>query len=43
MMMKKFYLILTCVTLCACGGGNKPYKVTEVLQPPFRPTFGFLF
>jgi len=21
--MKKFYLILTCVALCACGGGNK--------------------
>ena len=22
-MMKKFYLILTCAVLCACGGGNK--------------------
>ena len=22
-MMKKFYLILTCAALCACGGGNK--------------------
>ena len=27
MMMKKFYLILTCVTLCACGGGNKQQAV----------------
>ena len=22
-MMKKFYLLLTCAALCACGGGNK--------------------
>ena len=27
MMMKKFYLILTCVALCACGGGNKQQAV----------------
>ena len=27
MMMKKFYLILTCVTLCAFGGGNKQQAV----------------
>ena len=28
MMMKKFYLILTCVALCACGGGNKQQKAS---------------
>ena len=27
MMMKKFYLILTCAVLCACGGGNKQQAV----------------
>ena len=26
-MMKKFYLILTCAVLCACGGGNKQQAV----------------
>ena len=25
--MKKFYLILTCAVLCACGGGNKQQAV----------------
>ena len=25
--MKKFYLILTCTVLCACGGGNKQQAV----------------
>ena len=28
MMMKKFYLILTCAVLCACGGGNKQQKAS---------------
>ena len=28
MMMKKFYLILTCAALCACGGGNKQQKAS---------------
>ena len=27
-MMKKFYLILTCAVLCACGGGNKQQKAS---------------
>ena len=26
--MKKFYLILTCAVLCACGGGNKQQKAS---------------
>ena len=29
-MMKKFYLILTCAALCACGGGNAKQPVADV-------------
>ena len=28
--MKKFYLILTCAALCACGGGNAKQPVADV-------------
>ena len=41
--MKKFYLILTCAALCACGGGNKQQasttseKATEEKQTSMYP------